>query len=223
MRTLGWVLVRCGLLALVLLIVACGSSTAADSTSSTTGSTPTSVSSLACGPSAAKTLASSTAARVYESGGSIYGCARGGSRRYKLGNATTCIRSERAGPIALAGAIVAYGLEACGIDTGTSEVVVQRLSDGRKLRTLAATTGRLGPESYQVVGSVVVRRDAAVAWIAQARSIPRHSGDVEVHRADRRGRAKLDSGTSIEAGSLRLHGSTLSWRHGAASRSATLL
>jgi hypothetical protein len=118
---------------------------------------------------------------------------------------------------------VAYGLESCGVDTGSSSVIVRRLSDGRQLRVLPATTNRLAPESYQLVGSIVVKTDGAVAWIAAARSIVRQSADEEVHRADRRGQRELDSGTSINSGSMRLHGSTLTWRHGAATRSATLL
>src|SRR5205807_607519 len=122
---------------------------------------------------------------------------------------------------ALSGTTLAYGLESCGVDTGSSSVVVRRLSDGRQLRLLPATTGQLAPESYQLVGSVVVKSDGAVAWIAAANSVVRQSGSVEVHRADRRGHAALDSGPSIEAGSLRLRGSTLTWRHGAATKSAS--
>jgi hypothetical protein len=217
-RTLGAVRVRCGLLTLVLAIAACGSSPAADSRSTTAGS-----SQIACGPSTARTLASNTLARVYESGGWIYGCARGATRHYRLGNAQICIRTGRAGPVDLVGALVGYGLEVCGVDTGTSEVVVQRLSDGHKLKTLVAFTGRLEPESYQQVRSIALRSDGAVAWIAQASSIIRHSQATEVHRADRRGPTTLDSGAAIDPTSLRLQGSKLTWRHGAATRTATLL
>ena len=209
---------RCGLLALVVTLAACSSSPAADSTSTTAGS-----SASACGPSNARTLASDALARVYKSGGLIYGCARGASLRYRLGNAQTCIRTGRAGPVALIGVLVGYGLETCGVDTGSSEVVVQRLSDGRKLRTLAAFTGQVGPESHEQVRSIALRSDGAVAWIAQASSIIRDSQATEVHRADRRGKATLDSGTAIDPTSLRLHGSTLTWRHGSATRSATVL
>jgi hypothetical protein len=124
--------------------------------------------------------------------------------------------------VALAGTTVAYGLETCGVDTGSSEVIVRRLTDGRTLKTVAATTGPQAPESYQLVGSVVVKRDGALAWIGVDDSFIRHSQEVEVHRVDRRGEAELDSGAAIEHGSLRLHGSTLTWRDGAATKSATL-
>lgn len=209
---------RCGLLAVLVAIAACGSSPAAESTSVAAGS-----SSIACGPSTARTLVANAQARVYQSGGWIYGCARGASQRYRLGNAQSCIRTGLAGPVGLVGVLAGYGLETCGVDTGTSEVVVQRLSDGRKLKTLAAFTGSVGPESHQQVRSIALRADGAVAWIAQASSIVRHSQATEVHRADRRGQATLDSGTAIGATSLRLHESKLTWRHGTVTRSATLL
>jgi hypothetical protein len=48
------------------------------------------------------------------------------------------------------------------------------------------------------------------------------SGEIEVNRADAHGRALLDSGARIDVRSLRLRGSTVSWRHGAVTRSATL-
>ncbi len=123
----------------------------------------------------------------------------------------------------LSGTTTAYGRESCGIDTGTSEVVVERLTDGRHLRTEAATVNQLAPESYQAVTSLVVKGDGAVAWIAEARSIVRNTIDIEVHRADKRGETELDSGRSIDPTSLRLQGSELTWRAAGSTRSATLL
>jgi hypothetical protein len=126
-------------------------------------------------------------------------------------------------PFALAATVVAYGLERCGIDTGSAVVIVKRLSTGRQLRSLPATTGALSPESYQHVGSLAVRADGSVAWIGVATSIIRHSQTIEVHRADGRGIAELDSGLAIDPRSLRLHGTTVSWRHADLLRAATLL
>jgi hypothetical protein len=219
------VLVRSGFLAVVLTMAACVSSPAADSgtTSQALGTTSLATSSVACGPASARTLESDSIARVYSSGGSIYGCARGASRVYRLGNAQICIRAGRAGPVVLLGTLVGYGFEMCGVDTGSSEVIVQRLSDGHKLRTEAAITGQVGPESYGAVRSIALRGDGAVAWIAQASSIIRRGQITEVHRADRRGTATLDSGNTIDPASLRLRGSTVTWRHGTATRTATLL
>lgn len=220
-NTLVAVRLRCGLVALAIATAACGSSSAASSSPSSTGAT--SASGPVCGPQAARTVAQDTVARVYVAQGAISGCARDSSRRYLLGRATTCIRSARAGPFALAATVVAYAVERCGVDTGSAVVVVRRLSTGAQLRSLPATTGPLSPESYQHVGSLAVRVDGSVAWIGVASSIIRHSQTIEVHRADRRGTAELDSGLAIGPGSLRLHGTTLSWRHADLLRAATLL
>jgi hypothetical protein len=205
-------------------IAACGSSTAAGSSraSSQVVTASGSDASLPCGPASARTLAVDSLARVYESGGSVYACVRGASTARRLGSAQSCIRSQRAGPVALAGETVAYGLESCGVDTGFGSVVVRRLSDGQQLRSLAATTQPLLPESYQQVSSLVVKSDGAVAWIGVAKSIIRHGENVEVHKADKRGAAELDSGTAVGQSSLRLRGSQVTWRHAGAVRSATL-
>ena len=160
---------------------------------------------------------------MYVTRGVLYGCASGSTRRYQLGNAAACIRTARAGPVALAGTVVAYGLESCGVDTGSAVVVVRRLSTGLRLRSLPATTGTLGPESYQRVSSLVVRPDASVAWIGTASSIIRHTQTIEVHRADTRGLAELDAGAGIGPSSMRLHGRQVSWHHDGAVRSAPLL
>lgn len=204
---------------------ACGSSSAADSTPTAHGTTAGSSAprAPACGPAAARTLAQVLAARVYEAQGQVYGCARGSTRRYQLGSATNCLRSARVRPVALAGSVAAYGLERCGVDTGSAAVLVKRLSTGRQLRSLPATSGRPAPESYQQVASLVVRADGAVAWIGAGSSIIRHSQTIEVHRADGRGTAELDAGPGIGPTSLRLHGRKLTWRHGGAMRTATLL
>jgi hypothetical protein len=62
-----------------------------------------------------------------------------------------------------------------------------------------------------------------VAWIAQGGSVV--SGrrtEVEVNRADARGGALLDSGSGIDDRSLRLNGSTITWRDRGRTRSGSL-
>ncbi|HUE25796.1 MAG TPA: hypothetical protein VMP89_03410, partial [Solirubrobacteraceae bacterium] len=128
-----------------------------------------------------------------------------------------------AGPVALAGQDVAYGLTTFGVDTVTATVVVRNLADGKEIRNEPATTRPLGPEFFQSVASIVVRPDGAVAWIGEGGSvISGRTRDVEVDRADAHGLAKLDSGSGIEDRSLRLRGSTLTWRHDGRTRSASL-
>jgi hypothetical protein len=126
------------------------------------------------------------------------------------------------GPLALAGVTVAYGLSRFGVDTGTARVVVRRLTDGVVLREASATARVPGAESYQSVGALVVKPDGAVAWIGDGHSIIGRGSVVEVHRYDRRGQAELDHGSGIVSGSLRLHGSQLTWTNSGRLRSATL-
>lgn len=174
-----------------------------------------------CGPSGATTLAASHQARVYVSAGTAYGCARGGRRHIRLGARRTCLGTARIDPVVVTGALAAYGSETCGVDAGTTNVVVRRLTDGRQLRS-APATGPVGPESYASVTSLVLRSDGAVAWIGQGQSIGTRRRVVEVWRSDRHGLARLGSGARICARSLRLRGATLQWRDGTGTRTATL-
>jgi hypothetical protein len=190
-------------------------------TASTTGARSTTT---ACEQQGSHTIAADRKARVFSKRGIVYGCALRTGKQYPLGQLTSCIGADRAGPLALAGELVGYGSERCGIDTGSSQVIVRNLADGKQLRAEAALTGPLGPESYVSVDSLVVRADGAVAWIATGGSIvARGRGRTrEVHRADATGRAVLDSGTPVDPSSLLLHGLRLTWKRGHATRSAEL-
>jgi hypothetical protein len=161
---------------------------------------------------------------VYASAGFVYGCSATTRRTTRLGRSNRCIAASRAGPAAVAVELAAYGLESCGVDTGSGEVVVRRLSDGRGLRTLDATQGPRRPESYQSVSSIVVRRDGAVAWVARASSLGGGGqSSLQVLAADAGSGARLlDSGAGIAPASLALHGSRLTWKDGGQSRSASL-
>jgi hypothetical protein len=174
-----------------------------------------------CGPSGAHTLAASRVARVYALRNVVYGCSTGGAQ-YKLGHQNSCVGSTRVAPVTVVGRLAAYGLERCGVDTGSTAVVVRRLSDGRQLHSAAATSPP-GAESYQSLGSLVLKGDGAVAWIGVGHSIVGHGPEViEVRRLDRAGEALLDSGGAVASHSLRLHRSTLSWTHGGETRRARL-
>jgi hypothetical protein len=207
---------RPAILATGLVLAACGSSAALTTSS-------VSRSSAGCGPAGAHTLASDKLARIYSSHGAVFGCSVATGRVARLGRAgPSCLGGGRIGPVALAGAVAAYGVQICGIDTGTSSVIVRRLTDGRRLSDRAAMTRPLGAESYRSVGSIVVQTDGDVAWIAVGSSIIRQAKAIEVHALDQDGGRTLDSGGAVVADSLRLHGSTLTWMHGAKVRSAKL-
>lgn len=163
-------------------------------------------------------MVSNSRAQVYALDKAMYGCDRHSHLTTKLGVTTNCIAASRVDHVALAGDAVAYGVDRCGVDTGSTTVTVRRLSDGKRLAGYAALMGPVGPESYESIGSLVVRAGGAVAWIATANSIIGHGTRTEVAANGK----VLDSGTGIVQSSLRLHGSTLTWRDGSSTRSATL-
>lgn len=231
---------RCALLILAVALAACGSSSADSSSRSVTGpgsttstaaqsttasgtaSAPTNGLPARCGPTAARTLAASGVARVYQAGSVVYGCAVSSQKRIRLGNSQLCVGSERVSAVAVAGFLTAYGSERCGVDTGSASLVVRRLTDGTQLRSLAATGTSTGPESYTTVTSVVVKSTGSVAWIAVGGSIISHRRVIEVHAEDAHGSHLLDHGATIDQSSLRLRGSQLTWRAGGMTRSAVL-
>jgi hypothetical protein len=162
-------------------------------------------------------------AGVYSLHGSVYGCSVRTGRQTRLGSAANCIRSQYVARAVVAGSLTAYSDEQCGVDTGSTSVIVRGLRTGRRLSDTPATTLPGRPESFSSLGSLVLRESGAVAWIVVTNSIAAHSAVSEVDRVEGGRQTRLDSGAGIVAGSLRLRGSTLSWRHGSATRTATLL
>lgn len=176
-----------------------------------------------CGPKSAKTLARSSSARLFLRQAKIYGCANGKRHQFLIGNQSSCLVAPGlASPVAAAGQLAGYGLVRCLVDTRSASVVIRRLSDGKQLNRLAASTGKQRPESFDSVASLVLRSDGSVAWITTVASPLARVSTAEVHRADRHGAALLDSGPAINPRSLSLHGSTVSWTDGGSRRSASL-
>ena len=221
-----------------VLLGACGSSAAQSGPSSPSASTPASSSASSptqstptpspaagqapCGPRAARTLAQDTRVRVYVIGGQVFGCARGQRSRYALGQVTTCLRGALVGPVKAAGVRVAFAVKRCGVDTGTSQVIVRRLDDGRTISASPATSTPLGAESYVTVSSLVLAGNGSVGWITQAGSIVSHRQFTEVHARDSRGARVLDSSPGVAPRSLALTGSQLRWREAGHWRTARL-
>lgn len=199
-------------------LAACGSSSArtgATSTGPTTTGQPASV--AHCAPAGARVMAADRRVQVYALRGAVYGCDVSG-KRVRLGNASLCVGAVRVDHAAVAGGLIAYGSDRCGVDTGTASVAVLRLPDQQELHRFAAITGAVGPESYQSIDSLVLQSGGSIAWIATVQSIIGHRKNNEVHANGK----LLDSGSGIAPSSLRLVGSKLTWRDGSAIRSATL-
>jgi hypothetical protein len=154
----------------------------------------------------------------------VFGCSFSGSRSFRLGSAARSIRESRVSPVAVAGNYAAYGLSNFGVDTVRTDLVVRRLTDGKQLRDFPAVrTGVV--EGFQMVGSLAIKSDGAVAWIGTEHSIIGHGRALtEVHVAVASASADrvVDSGPQVVSDSLRLHGSTLSWKHGTEIRHAAL-
>lgn len=175
-----------------------------------------------CGPTSARTLAASRSARVYAVGRVVYGCAAGGGgRRVALGMTNLCIRSVQVQAVTVSGRLAAFGAESCGVDTGSSVVQVRRLTDGRTLFTHPAANSA-GPESYTNVTAIVADRTGDVAWVVHSSSIVRHAQSTAVFAAAGATVHRLDAGSAIDPGSLRLSGTTVRWQNGSRRRSGRL-
>lgn len=168
-------------------------------------------------------MASSSQARVYGWRGGVFGCSFARARSFRLGGGARSIRESSVGLAAVAATDTAYSLSDFGVDTVRADVIVRRLTDGRTLADFPATARNVA-EGIQSVGSLAVKADGSVAWIGSVHSIVAGHRLIEVHAADAPGFTDevLDSGPGIDPTSLRLHGSTLTWKDGASTRRATL-
>jgi hypothetical protein len=154
--------------------------------------------------------------------GVVVGCAGGSQRGFVLGRSGLCIGATRVAPVSVVGALAAYGAERCGVDTGSTQVIVRRLTDGAILAQTPATSTRMGPESYVQVTALVLARSGSAAWIASGASIVGHRHIVEVRAYEHGTLRRLDSGAAIDLYKLELTGSHLRWKHGANWKTATL-
>lgn len=204
-----------GLMSLIACVIVAGSA----------GSASARGASVACGPAHAKTLVADRSARVYSRGGNVYGCARAGHGSFRLGSKANSMSEGRAGPIALAGVNVAYGLTYYGVDTISADVVVRSLTNGAVLRRESSWIGTVGPEYFQTVDDIVVKRDGSVAWIASAGSvISGKATETEVEKSDKiSSDALLGKNKRIRRHSLRLHGSEVTWLIGSNQKAAAAL
>lgn len=206
-----------------VVLAACGASSPRSPSTGPAGSGNTrNPTTIACGPPTARTLGASAVARVYVSGHAVFGCSAHGSGALNLGDAVHCTLTNMVGPVEVRGELAGYGSLQCGTDTGMGSVVVRRLDNGQILHTAEALSGANLVEGYDQVVSLVLRPDGSAAWSAQETSAGFGGRIVQVLAIDRSGERILDSGPAIGLQSLRLSGSTVSWRHGTDTRTASL-
>lgn len=176
-----------------------------------------------CGPAQAPTVASSSRARVYALEGVAYGCA--GERQFRLGQLQPQF-GIYVDKVRVAGVFAAFERTFCCSDFSYGEVVVRNLRDGERVSDDPSTLLSTGVEDVDRVSSLVLRADGDVAWITVSRWIvgcnPANPRCVSFGIQVLTGRKVLDSGRTIHPGSLKLHGSLLSWKHGSMTRTARL-
>jgi hypothetical protein len=145
----------------------------------------------------------------------IYGCAHGSRRSYRLGRVIegSAAGSVGTGPFALAGPVVAYGIEKSFTEGHSfSEVWVRDLSTGKILRKIPdGSPAEPGDVGIGETTAIVVKRDGSVAWITRA---SRQLGGIQVRSVDATGSHLLAASPEIEPKSLALAGNTLYWTQG---------
>jgi hypothetical protein len=157
--------------------------------------------------------------------GRAYGCLFAVGRHYGVSNAAN---------YTLAGRYVAYDSESFGPDgTESLYVAVRNLRNGHFAHAAPIYKDDAFEEAEApgAITDLVLKRNGSVAWIScfannahRRPCFPSPDPDLpyQVWRADTRGRKMLDASDGVARRSLRRDGSTLSWRHGAETRTATL-
>jgi hypothetical protein len=172
-----------------------------------------------CFPARTKTVFQTSRVRVYYSAAQRpFGCLLARGLRVALDRFVDPYYAPgdaRLGQLRLAGETLGY----TWIDPGIPAVYVHavNLRYGLTLRRVQITPVAILEPSAVSVPSLAVRGGSgALAWVQ------RLEGETSVWVADRRGTRRLDAGAGIQPTSLRLRGTTLTWRSGGARRRATL-
>lgn len=178
----------------------------------------------ACRTKSAKTLLATGQARVFQKRGRIYACLKRGRRVFRIGTRQS-VGGNNTRNLRLAGRFVAYSPSLNGV-----KLTVRNLRSGRVVHNEAA--GDLKRPALGFLTDVKLKRTGSLAWIVRLTPIDGplapyptladRQPNYQVFKADRAGRALLDSGLDIAPGTLRLSGATVSWTKGGATRSAAL-
>jgi hypothetical protein len=169
----------------------------------------------ACRPHGSKTVRASSAARVYELRGTVYGCLFAAGRRYRLGENDDEL-GDYVGPIRLRGRLVGFARQSFDhYGNANATVVVRDLRTGKVAHSFSDSGGGRAmcdepePPSYSVT-DLALAPAGAVAWIGEAH----HCGFVarEVTTlATGKPREVVDQGLDIDPASLRYAGGSIFW------------
>jgi hypothetical protein len=183
-----------------------------------------------CRPGGSHTVASSGQSRAYRLRGHVYACLFARRHAYRLdvpprftdlGDFPLSVHGLR-----LSGQYTAYVVQ--GRSTaGKTESRVQSLNllTGQ-LRTRNALTDQTASEgeATEFVRRLYLRPDGAIAWSADEPDPATVNAPAEIARLDAHGFSLLDQGPepALDPATLRLSGTTLTWQHDGAPRTATL-
>lgn len=185
-----------------------------------------------CRSQRAKTLLRSDTGRIFQQrmvGASdpfyftpiTYGCLDSIGRRFMLGEDGTGAdgHGQDLSHFRLAGVHAGFASQICPIDLCDFGVEVVDLRDGKTERRSRSRGPNLDA-SYPVT-DLVLEDNGSAGWISSPQVLGQGQR-TDVWAYDTLGARQLDSGRGIEPKSLTLSDSTLTWRNGGATRSATL-
>ncbi|MFL5895381.1 MAG: calcium-binding protein [Thermoleophilaceae bacterium] len=181
-----------------------------------------------CRPPGSNTLATTATARVFsltvERETYTYGCLLGVRGLMELGGMSEFGDSDFVDLLQLAGPYAGFAYSYQGPASSYTQVHVVDLRSGAVVHV-----GGAGPDNGDDNGAVtdlVMKPNGSVAWIGAGltwNAATRQNERVTiVGKIDTGGYAELDRGDDIDAGSLRLDGSALSWTNAGRPRTATL-
>jgi hypothetical protein len=157
----------------------------------------------------------------------VFGCTYGKRRSYAIG--TRLALGSGGGGVdrfTLGGPVLAYESRFTDQSGDLWQLVVVDLNSGIVLHAVPTGVPVEPSEHYEGVGpavAIVVKGDGSIAWIAD--DFERTAGTqkyYDVEATDHSGSRLLASGTNIKPSSLKLVGSTVSWRQAGKSASAVL-
>lgn len=147
-----------------------------------------------------------------------FGCWRATGQKVRLGIDDDDL-GERVTHVRIAGRFVGFASVSCD-GTGSSCSTAVYVWNVKKRTRRRHSDALQGTSDLYDVRSLVLKRNASVAWIA--RDDDADPTNYQVRKIDADGHATLASGHDINGGSLRLHESELTWKQGGSERHATL-